>query len=153
KMTSGAMGPLIDEQRSLIDLRTERAIGRTNSSYCEFRHVPGRKTIVALSWPSSPRYYLSWPSPRYIPIPDAPLDAEVAQLFAEVVTCHELDPDGTSRPLDEATWEERRGKLAQRVREHSAPLPVGRVAADPWHWLRRKLGSAKTDDERIKYLD
>jgi hypothetical protein len=107
------------------------------------RHAPNRKTFLVLSWPS----------PRYIPIPDTPLDAEVAQLFAEVVTCQELDPAGTTRPLDEANWDDRRRQLAERIAEHPAPLPVTRIAADPWYWLRRKVDGAKTDEEKIKYLD
>jgi len=128
---------------SLIDLRTEKAIGSTKVAYSDLRHVPDRKTFVVLSWPC----------PRHIPTPDAPLDPEVAQLFAEVVTCQELDPAGSMRHLDEAEWEERRGKLAERLREHPAPFVVGRIAADPWYWLRRKLDGAKTDKERLKYLD
>jgi serine/threonine protein kinase/WD40 repeat protein len=137
----GGMG--VQTERSLIDLRTERAIGKTNAWVGDLRHVPDRKTFVALSWPS----------PRYIPTTDGSLDAEVAQLFAEVVTCQELDPAGSIRPLEEAEWEERRGKLVERLREHPAPFPVGRAAADPWLWLRRKLDSAKTDEEKLKYLD
>jgi hypothetical protein len=128
--------------RSLIDFRTEGPIGRTKAAV-GLRYVPGRKTFV----------FLSWPSPRYIPIPGAPLEAAVARLFAEVVTCHELDPAGTIRPLDEATWDERRKQLAERLQDHPAPSPISRLAADPWHWLRRKLDAAKTDEDKIKYLD
>ena len=42
-------------------------------------------------------------SPHYIPIPGSRWDTDVAPLFAEVVTCYELDPTGTTRQLDEAT--------------------------------------------------
>jgi predicted Ser/Thr protein kinase len=129
---------------SLIDIRTQRAIGRTKANQSDLlRYVPERRSFVVLSWPS----------PRYIPIPDGSLDAEVAQLFAEVVTCHELEPAGTPRPLDEATCDERRGKLAKRIRERGAPSPVGRLAADQWHWLRQKVDGAKTYEEKVKYLD
>jgi hypothetical protein len=142
-LPASALGPGYKTERSLIDLRTEKAIGKTNASEGDLRHVPDRKTFVAVSWPS----------PRYIPIPDTPLDAEVARLFAEVVTCQELDPAGNLRPLDEAEWEERRERLTERLREHPASFLVDRLAADRWHWLRRKLAGAKTDAERFKYLD
>ncbi len=127
---------------SLFDLRTERTIGRPDADP-EWRYVPARKTFLAGTGST----------PIYVPIPDTPLDAEVARLFAEVVTCHELDPAGAMHPLDEAAWDERRLKLAERIREHPAPFPVQRVAADPWHWLRQKINIWKTHEENIKYLD
>jgi WD40 repeat protein/tRNA A-37 threonylcarbamoyl transferase component Bud32 len=149
-LPASVIGPNDVTKWSLIDLRTERAIGKTKasggawaSSVGDLRHAPNRKTFLVLSWPS----------PRYIPIPDAPLDPEIARLFAEVVTCHELDPAGTTARLAEATWEERRRQLAERIAEHPALLPVTRIAADPWYWLRRKLDGAKTDEEKINYLD
>jgi hypothetical protein len=75
----------------LIDLHTEKLIGDIlNSTY---RYVPGRQTFVAEHWPTL----------RYVPVPGTPLDAQVAQLFAEVVTCEEPDPEGTTQSLDEST--------------------------------------------------
>jgi tRNA A-37 threonylcarbamoyl transferase component Bud32 len=128
---------------SLIDLHTEKTIGKFTAWVGGLRHVPDRRSFVSLSWPA----------PRYLAIADGSLNADFAQLFAEVATCYEFDPAGAIRPLEEAAWEERRAKLAERLREYSAPFLIGRVAADRWHWLRRKLDGAKTDDEKIKYLD
>jgi hypothetical protein len=138
-------GRFIVLQQGLIDLATEKAVGKPEdaSPYADTRDVSGRQSFLTLRWPS----------PRYGPIPSAPLDAESARLFAEVVTCHELDPAGMVRRLDEAPWDERRKQLARRLDEHPAPSLISRVASDPWYWLRRKVDGAKSEEDRIKYLD
>jgi hypothetical protein len=123
--------------RNLVDLHTEKQVGRGT-----VRYVPDRQTFVGFS-----------PSPSYIPVPRAALDVEVAQLFAEVAACHELDPAGTTHPVDETTWDMRRRELARRVNGHSAPFPISRLASDRWHWLRRQVDRAKTAEEKIRYLD
>jgi hypothetical protein len=128
---------------SLTDLVTEKAIGGLST---DPRYVPGRRTFLAGGLDA----------PAYIPIPASPLNAEVAQLFAEVVTCYELDPAGTVRPLDEASWDTRRQQLARRLDEHPAPFPISRVVSDRWYWLRRQAGQAaerNDQQETIKYLD
>jgi hypothetical protein len=126
----------------LIDLHSEKPIGSREAQY-----VPARKTfVVCLNYGSYP---------LYIPLPGSRLDAEVGRLFAEVVAGHELDRDGATRQLDEATWEERRRQLARRLDGHPAPFPIGRIASDPWHWLRRQVGRADplSPREEVKYLD
>jgi hypothetical protein len=132
----------------LMDLHTEKAVGEVNPdyNYNTIQYVPNRQAYLAPNWPS----------PQYIPLPGSPLDAEVARLFAEVVTCKELDPGGNARPLDEATWDERHKQLARQLDEHPASSPIRWVAADPWFWLRRQEDAARTKgtwEEALKYLD
>jgi len=129
---------------ALIDLFTEKAIGRAKVGwYAGLRHVPDRQSFVAIKWPS----------PLCLSIPASLLDPELARLFAEVVSCHELDPGGTTLPLDEAKWDERRRQLARRLDGHAAPFPIGQPASDRWYWLRRQADRAGTEEEKIKYLD
>jgi hypothetical protein len=129
---------------NLIDLATEKAIGAGVYYRLTVRRIPDRPTFIAQSWPS----------PRYVPLPGPPLDAEVARLFAEVVTCQELDLSGTPQPLNEAEWEDRRKQLTRRIDEAPAPFLVSRVASDPWYWLRRHADDGKAPNEdRRKYLD
>ncbi len=125
----------------LIDLHTEKPIGSRAAQY-----VPARMTFVVAGW--------TWSSPGYIPLPGSLLNVEVGRLFAEVVTCQELDRDGTTRQLDEATWDERRRQLANRLDMH-ATSPISRLAADRWHWLRRQADRADplSPREEVKYLD
>jgi tRNA A-37 threonylcarbamoyl transferase component Bud32 len=135
-------GRFINLGSGLIDLFTQKAIRINNGA----TFVQDRQTFVALSWPS----------PRYISMPGLQLDADVARLFAEVVTCHQLDPAGTSQLLKETEWEEHRQKLLGRLDAHSTPPVVSRLAADPWHWLRRQAARASAEnryEEQIKYLD
>jgi len=128
---------------ALIDLRTEKGIGKYKDASGTPTYVADRQTFLVQSWPS----------PRYISMPGPPLDAEVAQLFAEVVTCHELDPGGSTGRLDEPAWDKRRRQLAARLDGHPPSVPITQVASDPWYWLRRHVDGAKTEEEQIKYLD
>jgi tetratricopeptide (TPR) repeat protein len=127
----------------LIDLYTEKAVGKRADRWI---YVTDRQTIV------SP----SWPSPRYVTMPGPSLEADFAQLFAEVVTCHEINPDGAARQLDESAWDERRRQLARHIDERLTPAPIKQLASDPWHQLRRQAdrARAKSDNAReIRYLD
>jgi WD40 repeat protein/tRNA A-37 threonylcarbamoyl transferase component Bud32 len=145
--TGGRFIELGDRSERLIDLLTEKAVGRPRETNGTLQFVPDRQTFIAQTWPS----------PRYIPIPDPRLDAETAQLFVEVATCHELDTAGTLQPLlDEAIWEERRKQLARRLDGQAAPLPISRVASDRWYWRRQRADRATPflkDSKGIKHLD
>jgi hypothetical protein len=126
---------------ALIDLATEKGIGKPRSGNPQY--ASDRRTFLALASTS----------PQYIVIPASPLDAEVARVFAEVVTCQQLDSAGTAQTLDETDWDERRDDLARRLDEHPAPPLMSRVASDRWHWLRRRIDGGKNAEEKIKYLD
>jgi hypothetical protein len=128
------------EMAGVVDLVCEKPVGQA-TYWGRTRYLSDRQTFVVLTWPS----------PQYIPLPGAPLDAETARLFAEVATCRELD-GATARPLDERAWDERCRELARRL-ESAAPPPVRRLAADPWYWLRRQLDGKVTDDDWRMYLD
>ncbi|HTU92675.1 MAG TPA: protein kinase, partial [Gemmataceae bacterium] len=123
----------------MADLRTEKRIGNLGDAH----YVRDRRIFIVLRWPS----------PRYVPLPGTPLDAQVARLFAEVVTCHALDPAGAAQLLNETEWEERRRMLVGRLDEHAGPPLISRLAADRWFWLRRQIDRAKTDEEKIKYAN
>ena len=145
-------GRIVLLQEGLIDLATEKAIGKREDSSPgpDTTYVTGQQSFLTLR---SRFLTVRRSSPRYIPVPSAPLDAEIARLFAEVVTCQQLDPASTIRPLDDATWDGRRKELARRLDEHPAPSLIRRVASDPWYWLRRKVDGAKSEEDRIKHLD
>jgi tRNA A-37 threonylcarbamoyl transferase component Bud32 len=133
------------------DLLTEKVIGRS-SALGTIQYVPNRQTFLVLVWASS---VPARASPRYFPLPGSGLDTNVARLFAEVATCHELD-EGIAKPIKEAIWDERRKELARRLDGHSAPFPMSRLASDPWYWLRRQADRAQSRgpyNEKIKYLD
>jgi tRNA A-37 threonylcarbamoyl transferase component Bud32 len=125
---------------ALTDLATEKEIPGLFSHY-----VADRQTFVGFS---DARHSL-----RYVPIQGSSLDTEVARLFAEVVTCHELDPAGTTRSLDESTWDQRRKQLASRLEELPPPFLLRRLSSDRWFWLRRQADRANSEEDRIKYLD
>jgi tRNA A-37 threonylcarbamoyl transferase component Bud32/tetratricopeptide (TPR) repeat protein len=133
---------------ALTDLLTEKVIGKA-VRYGSIKWVPDQQTFLAQNWSS----------PFYIRFPSSPLDPEIARLFAEVVTCFKLDPDGTIQPLKEAEWEERRRKLIEPLAQHSAPPLISRLAADRWYWLRRQEDRANPNDgsaaweKELKWLD
>jgi hypothetical protein len=126
----------------LVDLATEKAVGREVETDSPILYAPDRQAFVVLEKQS----------PKYIALPDAPLDAELARLFAEVVTARELDSAGNTQPLDEARWEERRQQLARRLHERPGPHLMGRLAEDRWYWLRLQAHKA-VGEAGIKYLD
>jgi tetratricopeptide (TPR) repeat protein len=140
EMTANGPSP----EGRVTDLRTEKRIGRLAGVP---RYVPDRQSFIVQGFRRSS---------QYLPIASVSLDAGVAQLFPEVVTCHRLDPAATTQLLEETEWEERRRNLQERLNEHSSSPLISRLAADRWHWLRRQAGRAQARnafEDEIKYLN
>jgi hypothetical protein len=145
------------DHRPIIDLATEKAIGHHEITAPDPKFVPNRECFVGLTARPTD-FTLSHPadapSAAYIPVQPRAVDPELARLFAEVVTCYELDPEGTTRPLSETQWNERRKKLRKRLDKGAGVFLIRRLASDRWYWLRRQVDRArpKSGPDEIKYL-
>lgn len=134
----------------LIDLPTEKAVGGprgvAETGPHAFRYSPAKRMITINSNKST----------FVLPLLGGPVAPEVARLFAEVITCQELDQSGGTQKLDEAVWEQRRKRLTELAPQTEETRFWAATTVGRGYWLRRhaeKAAEGRKLDEAIRFMD